>query len=129
MYLLRCEHVPRGRPSRRVAYLCRPVTHDEHELLAHILKLSELTQPNRMAKVDIGGAGVEAHLEPQRPPGLQELHEFRLDYYLGDAPLEQAVSCLFVHCHLPLHRGMEDGPSLFYFLAHAHQQPVHGVEL
>jgi hypothetical protein len=44
--------------------------------LPQVLELPQLAQPDYVAQVDVGPAGVEAHLEAQFPTALEQPDEF-----------------------------------------------------
>ena len=72
-HLFRGEHGPHDRLAGRVADPRRPVSHDQHNLMTHLLQRSQLSQENRMPDVKVRLAGVKAQLEAQLLAGLQRL--------------------------------------------------------
>ena len=53
--------------------------------MPQLLELAQLAQPHHMAQVDIGAGGVEALLEAEHLPCLQELAQLGLHDNLGHA--------------------------------------------
>ena len=56
--------------------------------MAEILQLAQLAEADHVAEVDVGPAGVEAHLEAKRPAALQHGRELILGDDAADAPLD-----------------------------------------
>jgi hypothetical protein len=82
------QHGAGGGLAAGIADLSRPIANDKDDFVAKLLKLSQLAKPDYMAQVDIGAAGVEAHLQPQRLALLQQPHHFLFHNNFSDASPE-----------------------------------------
>ncbi|MBT9162558.1 MAG: hypothetical protein DDT27_01116 [Dehalococcoidia bacterium] len=65
-HLICGKHGTSLRLTAGIANLSGPVTHDENHLMPQILKLTEFSESDHMAEMNIGTAGVEALLQAQR---------------------------------------------------------------
>ena len=83
--------MPGGGLAAGVADLGSPVADDEGYAVAELLKLAQLAEADGVAEVDVGAAGVEPHLEPERFAGIKELLQLLAADYLGDSAVEYVV--------------------------------------
>ena len=58
---------PRNRATTRIANHSRKITNDENRLVTQILKLSQFSQNDGVAKMNIGCCGIHPEFHPQRP--------------------------------------------------------------
>ena len=68
--------------TARVTNLCGVVAHDEHDGMAQILELAELTHHDRMAKVNVRSRWVHTHLDTERFTRFVGLLEFLFEFIL-----------------------------------------------
>ena len=91
------EHLPGGGLAAGVADLGSPVADDEDYAVAELLELTQFAEPDCVAEVDVGAAGVEPHLEAERFTSIEELLQLLATDYLGDSAVEYVVVSAVSH--------------------------------
>ncbi len=96
LHLLGGEHGAGLRLAAGVADAGRPVADDEHHLVAQLLELAQLAQPDDVAQGDVGRAGVEAQLQAQAAAGAERRRELVLGNDLRDGAAQEPAQVRFV---------------------------------
>src|SRR5215471_4125754 len=87
----------RDRPATRVANHSGKIADDENRLMSKVLKLSQFSQNNRVAKVNIRCGRVYPKLDAQRPTQRKLLAQFALIDDLRRALFQQGKSFVRLH--------------------------------
>ena len=82
---------------RRVADHRGEVADDQHRDVAEILEEPQSPQHDREAEVEVGGGGVDAELDPQRPVGRELLAELLFGDDVDGAGRQQFHLAVGVH--------------------------------
>src|SRR5436305_12227730 len=100
----------RGAPAR-VADHSREIADDQHRMVAEVLKLSQFSKDNRVAKVNIGAGRIDSELHAQRTSERELRPQFILANDLGRASFENRQR--IVLCHQANCSGRFDWPQRF----------------